>query len=264
MWMDVRQLAATARMLGGLAIVAFVAQPAVGAEIRVFSSGAPAEVEKTLAAAFTQATGHQVIFTVATPADIQARLASGETPDIVVLPAPIVAALTQAGTLRTGRVDLARVGIGVIVREGAPRPDISTVDAVRKMLLAARSIVHPDPAGGGLAGVALARMVAEMGIADAVKPKLTYMFAINGGATLVAKGEAEVGLFNISEVQSAKGVTLVGPLPAAVQSYIVFSAAIHTRSAAPEPAQAFIRALSDPVARERWKAGGLESLAGGG
>jgi molybdate transport system substrate-binding protein len=156
------------------------------------------------------------------------------------------------------------VGIGVIVREGAPLPDISTVDAVRTMLLAARSIVHPDPAGGGLAGVALARMVAEMGIADAVKPKLTYMFAINGGATLVAKGEAEVGLFNISEVLSAKGVTLVGALPAAVQSYIVFAAGIHARSATPEPAQAFIKALSAPAAREQWKAGGLESLAGGG
>jgi molybdate transport system substrate-binding protein len=263
MWIGIRQLAATARVLGGLAILVF-AHPAVGAEIRVFSSGAPAEVERTLAATFTQATGHQVIFTVATPADIQARLKSGETPDIVVLPAPIIATLEKSGTLRPGRVDLARVGIGVIVREGAPPPDISTVDAVRRMLLAARSIVHPDPAGGGLAGVALARMVAEMGIADAVKPKLTYMFAINGGATLVANGEAEVGLFNISEVLSAKGVTLVGALPAAVQSYIVFAAAIHARSASPEPAQALIRALSDLAARDAWKAGGLESLAGGG
>ena len=102
--------------------------------------------------------------------------------------------------------------------------------------------------------------MAQMGIADAVKPKLTYMFAINGGATLVAKGEVEVGLFNISEVQSAKGVTLVGALPPAVQSYIVFAASIHTGSTSPAPAQAFIEALSDPVARELWKAGGLESL----
>jgi molybdate transport system substrate-binding protein len=262
MWMDTRQLAA--RVLCGLAFGAFVAHPAVGAEIRVFSSGAPAEVEKTLAAAFTRATGHQVIFTVATPADIQARLKGGETPDVVILPAPIVGTLEKSGTLRPGRVDLARVGIGVIVREGAPLPDISTVDAVRRMLLAARSIVHSDPAGGGLAGVALARMVAEMGIADAVKPKLTYMFAISGGAKLVANGEVEVGLYNISEVLSAKGVTLVGALPAAVQNYIVFAAAIHARSAAPAPALAFIRALSDPAAREQWKAGGLESLAGGG
>jgi molybdate transport system substrate-binding protein len=237
--------------------------PAAAAEIRVFSSGAPAEVEKSVAATFGRESGHQVTFTVATPADIQAKLKSGETPDIVILPAPIIEALEKAGALRRPRVDLARVGIGIIVREGAPRPDISTVDAVRKVLLDARSIVHPDPAGGGLAGVALARMMAEIGIADAVKPKLTYMFAINGGATLVAKGEVEVGLFNISEVQSAKGVTLVGALPPAVQSYIVFSAAIHTGSTLPEPAQAFIKALADPSAHELWRAGGLESMAGG-
>ena len=250
-----------ARAFGAAMLVA--ASTAMAAEIRVFSSGAPAEVEKAVATKFTQATGHQVTFTVATPADIQGKLKSGETPDIVVLPAPIIDALERAGALRTGRVDLARVGIGVIVRAGAPRPDISTVDAVRKMLLDARSIVHPDPAGGGLAGVALARMMAEMGIADAVKSKLRYMFAINGGATLVANGEVEIGLFNISEVQLAKGVTLIGALPPAVQSYIVFAASIHRASASPEPAQAFIKALSDPAASELWKAGGLESLAGG-
>jgi molybdate transport system substrate-binding protein len=252
------------RLLAISVLVAAIAGPAVAADISVFSSGAPAEVEKAVAATFARDTGHRVVFTVATPAEIQAKLRSGETPDIVVLPAPIIETLEKAGALRPGRVDLARVGIGVIVREGAPRSDISTVDAVRKMLLDARSIVHPDPAGGGLAGVALARMMAQMGIADAVKPKLTYMFAINGGATLVAKGEVEVGLFNISEVLSAKGITLLGPLPSAVQSYIVFSASIHAGSHSSEPAQAFIRALSAPTAREHWKAGGLESMGGGG
>jgi molybdate transport system substrate-binding protein len=246
-----------------LAAGLLVAGAAFAADIRVFSSGAPADVEKVVAAQFTQETGYRVTFTVATPAEIQAKLKNGDTPDIVVLPAPIVDALTKAETLRGGKVDLARVGIGVIVRDGAPRPDISSVEAVRKMLLDARSIVHPDPNGGGLAGVALARMMVEMGIADAVKPKLTYMFAINGGANLVANGQSEIGLFNISEVQSAKGITLVGPLPAAVQSYIVFTAAIHAGSASPEPAQALIRAFADPAAREYWRAGGLESLAGG-
>jgi molybdate transport system substrate-binding protein len=259
-----RRTPAFTRTLGAALLVTIsAAGTAATAEIRVFSSGAPAEVEKAVAATFAQATGHQVQFTVATPADIQAKLKGGETPDIVILPAPIIDALQKAGTLRPGRVDLARVGIGVIVRAGAPRPDISTVDTVRKMLLDARSIVHPDPAGGGLAGVALARMMTEMGIADAIKPKLRYMFAITGGATLVANGEVEVGLFNISEVQSAKGVTLVGALPPVVQSYIVFAASIHSDSTSPEPARAFIKALSDPAARELWKAGGLESLADG-
>src|ERR1700716_910013 len=131
---DASQRRATAgiRVLGAAMLGAVVAaSTAMAAEIRVFSSGAPAEVEKAVAAKFTQETGNQVVFTVATPADIQGRLKSGETPDIVVLPAPIIDALEKAGTLRPGKVDLARVGIGVIVRAGAPRPDISTVDAVR-------------------------------------------------------------------------------------------------------------------------------------
>jgi molybdate transport system substrate-binding protein len=165
--------------------------------------------------------------------------------------------------LRPGsRVDLARVGIGVAVREGAPLPDISNVEAVRKMLLAARSIVHPDPQGGGFTGAHLARMVDKMGITDAVKPKLTLLFAIGGGVAAVANGEAEIGLFNVSEILPVKGVKLVGALPSELQSYINFSGAIHAGSAAPEPAQAFLRSLADPTAREAWSAGGFESLGG--
>ena len=105
--------------------------------------------------------------------------------------------------------------------------------------------------------------MARLGIADAVGPKVTLMQAIAGGVALVGKGEAELGLFNISEVLPVKGVTLVGPLPSELQSYIVFVAAIHAGSTAPAPAAAFIELLSDPAAREHWKAGGLESLRGG-
>jgi molybdate transport system substrate-binding protein len=153
--------------------------------------------------------------------------------------------------------------VGVVVREGAPLPAISTADAVRAMLLDARSIVIPDPAGGGQTGAALARMIAKLGITDAVKPKLTLRQAIAGGVALVATGAAEVGMFNISEVLPVKGVTLVGPLPAELQSYIVFAAAIHRSNTSPAPAQAFIKLLSGPAARDHWKAGGLESVDGG-
>ena len=200
---------------------------------------------------------------MANPATIRQRLSGGETPDIVILPVPIIDALQKTGVLRPDRkVDLARVGVGVVVREGAPRPDISTVDAVRKMLLDARSIVYPDPAGGGQTGPALVRMIAGLGIGDAVKPKLILRQAITGGVELVAKGEVEVGMFNISEVLPVKGVTLVGPLPTELQSYIVFAAAIHAGSRSTAPAQAFIEVMSDPGAREQWKAGGLESVRG--
>jgi molybdate transport system substrate-binding protein len=131
-----------------VALSVCLAGSATAADIRVFSSGAPAEVEKVLAAQFTRESGHRVLFTVANPAIIQQKLAGGEAPpDIVILPAPIIESLAKTGVLRpASRVDLARVGVGVVVREGAPFPDISTADALRATLLAARSIVIPDPA----------------------------------------------------------------------------------------------------------------------
>jgi molybdate transport system substrate-binding protein len=258
------QRKALACLLRAVPLAAAMMGTAVAADITVFSSGAPADVAKVLAARFAERTGHRVAFTVANPATIQQKLASGETPDIVLLPAPTIAALEKAGRLRAGsQVAVARVGVGVVVREGAPIPDISTAGAVSNVLLAARSIVLPDPAGGGQTGAALARMMSQLGIADAVKAKLTLRQAIAGGVALVANGEVEVGLFNISEVLAVKGVTLVGPLPPELQSYLMFAAAIHAGSTSPAPAGAFIAFLSDPGARELWKAGGLESMGGG-
>ena len=142
-------------------------------------------------------------------------------------------------------------------------PDISTVDALRKTLLEARSIVHPDPQGGGFTGAHIARMMVRLGIADAVRPKVTLMFAIGGGVAAVAKGDVEIGLFNISEIVPIVGVTLAGPLPAELQNYLTFAGALHVGSASPEPASAFLRSLSDPTARDAWKAGGFEPLGSG-
>src|SRR6478752_3424451 len=248
-----------------VALSVCLAGSTTAADIRVFSSGAPAEVEKVLAAQFTREGRHRVVFTVANPAIIQQKLSSGEAPpDIVILPAPIIESLVKTGVLRAAsRVDLARVGVGLVVREGAPLPDISTADGVRTALLRARSIVIPDPAGGGQTGAALARMMTQLGIADAVKPKLTLMQAIAGGVELVAKGEVELGIFNISEILPVKGVTLAGALPPALQSYIVFAAAIHADSTSVAAAEDYIKLLSAPAAREYWRAGGLESMVPG-
>src|SRR5262245_44163555 len=217
-----------------LAAALAVARTAGADEIRVLSTGAPAEIVKHLAAKFADESGHRVLVTVANPATILQKLSAGETPDVVVAPVPVVDSLAKSGTLLAGsRVDLARVGVGVVVREGAPRPEISTAEAVRRMLVGARSIVYPDPAGGGQTGAALARMIDGMGLTEIVKPKLTLRQAIAGGVALVANDEAEIGLFNISEVLPVRGVTLVGPLPPELQSYIVFAAAIQARGPPP-------------------------------
>jgi molybdate transport system substrate-binding protein len=237
---------------------------ASSADIKVFSSGAPSEVAKALAPAFSQATGDTVTLTVGPLAEIQAKILAGARPDVVILPAPAIEALVASGKLRAdSRLDLARVAIGVAIRSGAPVPDISSVDAVRNMLLAAKSVAHPDPQGGGFTGAHIARMIERMGIADVVKPKVRLGFAISGGVASIAKGDVEVGLFNISEIVPIEGVTLVGPLPPELQSYITFAGAIAADSEVPDAAKAILQSLQDPRSQQAWGKGGMEALASG-
>jgi molybdate transport system substrate-binding protein len=246
-----------------LAVLAFGTRPSASADVAVFTSAAPAAVEKAIANSFAEATGDRILFTVGTVKEIQDKLSAAGNPDIVVLPTGALDVLDHAAELHPGsRIDLARVGIGIAVREGAPLPDISTADALRKTLLAARSIAHPDPLGGGFAGAQITRMFARLGIEDAIKPKVTLVYAFTGGVTQVANGDAEIGLFNISEILPVKGVALVGPLVPDLQSYITFAAALHVRGPSPAPAMSFLRWLSDPKARDAWRSGGFELLGG--
>ena len=151
-------------------------------------------------------------------------------PDVVVLPREVMIGFEKSGAFRPGSlIDLARVGIGVAVKEGAPLPDISTVDALKQTLLNAKSIAHPDPKGGGFTGAHIDRMFERLGIADAVRPKVKLGYAFTGGVASIAKGDAEIGIFNISEIVPIKGVRLVGPLPAEYQNYLVFAGALHVR-----------------------------------
>jgi molybdate transport system substrate-binding protein len=246
-----------------LAVLALGSSPCASAEIRVFTSAASLPVQQTYAGKFAQATGNRVLLTVGTVREIETRLAGADKPDVVILPAPVMDELEKAGAIRPGtRVDLARVGIGVAIRAGRPAPDISTVDAVRKTLLAARSIAHPDPQGGGIAGAQITRMFERLGIAEAVRPKVALIYAFTGGVERVANGEVEIGLFNISEILPVKGATLVGPLPPQLQSYILFPGAVHAGSNAPAVAAAYLGMLASPNAREDWRKAGFEALAG--
>lgn len=260
------QAASVIRAITVLAIagVANLAGAAAAAEIRVYASGAPAAAVKAIAAEFAKDTGDHFSFTIGQPATIQGDLAAGDKADVVILPARLIAKLKGTGVLRGGAaVDLARVGIGVVVRDGAASPDIADAAAIRKLLLEARSIVYPDSreTGGGSAGRAIARMIERMGLTDSVRPKLTLASAIGGGVALVAAGKAEVGFFNISEILAVKGASLIGPLPSELQTYIVFSAAIPVGNTTPESAAAFIARLADPTSRQAWQKAGLEPIA---
>ena len=244
-------------IIGPLLGLMLLTGEATSADIRVFSGGAPREVLRQLAPEFERATGHRVEFTFQLVTEIQRKLAAGEKADVILLPVPLIATMEKTLPLRTeGRIVLARVGIGVIVRQGTTPPDISTAEAVRKMLLNARAIAWSDPSTP--VGGHLNRAIAQLGIADKVRPKLILKAAIHGGAELVAKGEADFGLYLISEVQMAKGITLVGLLPPPLQSFVVYGTAVPTYNATPDAALAFVKFISDPTRGERWKAAGFE------
>jgi molybdenum ABC transporter molybdate-binding protein len=235
---------------------------AAAAEIRVYSGGAPRVAVKRLAPEFERSSGHKLALTFDGVAPLRQRLAAGEKADVILLPVPMLAAMDEAGALRPGsRIALARSALGVVVREGAALPDVSNPEAVRKALLAARSIAYSDPKLAP-SGVHLQRVFAQMGIADALKPKSTLRTPFDGGVELVAKGEAEIGVYLVSEIQMVQGVRLAGLLPTELQDYAVYAGAVAKDSAVPEPALAFLKFLSDPARREHWTAAGFQPVEG--
>lgn len=231
------------------------------ADLVVMSTGGAAVAQQRFAAQSHSGTAIQ--FIVAMPAALQAKLAAGEEADVIVAPAQAIDALERTGKIVAGtRTPVARVGVGVAVKRGAPHPEISTPEALRAALLSAHSIVHPNPEqAGSVAGKAIAAMLVKLGIAEMVKQKLTYRQAIAGGVEMVAKGEVALGLFNISEILPIDGAALVGPLPRELQSYITFTAAAVTSGKAlPAVSKGYIAGLKLPFARRHWEAAGLEPV----
>ncbi|HEY4403939.1 MAG TPA: substrate-binding domain-containing protein [Xanthobacteraceae bacterium] len=239
-----------------VAVVTAASATSGAAEIRVLSANALNIAERNLGADFTKDTGQQVSFVFGSPGQVEQRLKAGETFDVVIMPAEAAAAHDK--DWRPGsRHPFARVGIGLAVREGT-RLDLASVESTRKALIEARSITVSDSSTGGLSGPNALKVLANLGIADAVKPKLVLSAS---GQELIAKGEVETGLFNVSEIPRAKGVILAGPVPAAVQVYINYDAAIPAATSAVEPALALLKYFTAKSALPRWQGAGLE-LAG--
>lgn len=247
---------ATAALALGLSLV-----PAFAEDIHLLCGGAPQRVIRALTAEFERQTGHRLVTTFALVTVIQQKLAAGEKADLVLLPVPLIAAVEKTTPMRAeGRRVLARVGISVIVADGAARPDISTPDTVRKLLLDVKKIAIGQPSTPS--GIHFKQMIAKLGIADIVQPKIIVKAAIEGGGDLVAKGEADVGLYLLSEVQSVKGVAVAGLLPQDLQSFVVYGSAIPVNSAAPDVALRFLKFISDPARQSQWEAAGFEMTGG--
>lgn len=237
------------------------AQAAPAAEIRVLSVGAPQHAENALAADYAKESGDSVVFTIGSPAIVLDKLKAGETSDVLVMSEAAMDAFEKTGGLRAGtRMTLARTGIGVAWRDGAPSPDLSSADLFKKLMREARSIVYGDPAIPNQSGAVAAAILTSAGILDAVQAKVRHE-GLGPGLELIAKGEAETGLFNVSEILPAKGVKLAGPVPPPLQRYTNYDAAVMEKAADPAHASSFIKFMTSAAARERWRVAGLERQA---
>jgi molybdate transport system substrate-binding protein len=225
--------------------------------MKILSALAVKEVVEPVGKAFTQETGQPFDSFFGPVGALQAKIAAGETADLAILIPSALEKLQNGGTL-AGRWDLVQVGIGVAIKEGAPRPDLSTPEAFKQMLLKARSIALTDPAVGGTAGIYLAGLLERMGIADAIRPKVQWQKNGFFTAQAVANGDAQIGMTQMSEIVAVKGALIAGPLPAPLQTVTTYCAAVFTASKAQDKARAFIERLINPGLHAQWKAAGFE------
>lgn len=244
-------------------LLVFLATAASAEEIKVMTSGAFTAAYLEVIPIFERQTGHKVTtaFGASTgnaPDSIPARLQRGEATDIIILSAPALEALTKEGKVIAGsRVDLARSSIGVAVKAGAPRPDISTVEALKRTLLAAKSIAYSASVSGTYLST---EMFQTLGIADQVLPKSKRIESERVG-TVVARGDAELGFQQVSELLPIPGIDFVGTLPAEVQRVTVFSAGLATGARATDAARALMAFLASAATTPAKEKSGLEPIA---
>ena len=246
-----------------LSLTLFVqAGAADAAEITVALAVATVPIVDDLKSAFEQSTGHTLVLAPGTAGAVVERIRGGEAADVVLVTQPQITALITEGKIAPDTsTAIATSGVGVMVRAGAPKPDISSADALRRTLLAASSIAYADPAGGGASGIHFAAVLQRLGIAADIAPK-AKLVPVGGSPTaiaeVVARGEAEIGIAITSVIVGVPGVDLVGPLPGDLQSTTVYTAGIGSSAAQPEAARALIDFLAGPAAEEVIRSKGME------
>jgi len=250
------------RMVATIGLVIAFAAPARSnaAEIKVLTSRAMNHVLTELGGTFERTSGHKVTLVLAPPTEIQKRVENGEIVDVVMSGATVNNLVKQGKIASDDRVLLARVGIGVAVRTGAPRPDISSPEALKRALLAAKSIVYTDPAIGGASGIHFEKVLDRLGIAKEIQAKSIKnpLAATKPSAEFVARGEAELGIQLISEIVSVPGATLLGPLPGDLQAMSDILAGILKTAPQPDATRALLKFLTSPAATPAIKAAGME------
>jgi molybdate transport system substrate-binding protein len=244
-----------------LALAAIVLAAGTGlaeaADLKVFSTTAFTELWTVLKPKF-EAGGYRLDLVLQPSGVIGKRIVDGESGDVIVSTSASVAGLDKSGKIAPGTTRLlASSGMGVAVAKGAPKPDISTPEAFRNALLAARSVAYSDPAGGGASGAVFAKMLKDLGIADAVNAKAKLGRGIPN-AEFVVKGESDIAIQQIPELMMTSGIDIVGPFPPALQSLTEFAAAVLATSANPAAAKALVEFLDSPETLALLKSRGFD------
>jgi len=234
---------------------AAIAERAHAADIKVVGSPGFREAYTELLPGFEKATGNKVTTDWGGVTEVAMRVAGGETADIVILPVAQIDDLIARGKLVAGtRVVVAKSGVGIAIKSGAPKPDIHSGDGVRKALLAAKSIAYST----GPSGAHMADLIKKWGIADQLKGKIVISPADTTVGVVVARGGAEIGFQQVSELVHVRGIDYLGPLPPDIQETTVFAAALHKDARSPDAARALIKFLSAPEAAPVIKKTGMD------
>jgi molybdate transport system substrate-binding protein len=252
-------------LLLGLATALLLTGSASAAEVRVMISGGLTAAFKALVPEFERATGNKVLVAYGpsmgtTVNAIPVRLERGEPADVLIMVGYALDDLAKTGkVIPDSRVELVKSNIGVAVKAGAPKPDISSSETLKRALVAAKTVAYSDSASGVYVST---EMFKKLGIEDEMKDKARKIPATPVGE-IVAKGEAEIGFQQISELQPVQGIDIVGPLPADLQKVTIFSAGIATVSKEPEAGKALIKFLISKDASAEITKSGLEPISPG-
>ena len=247
------------RAIAAAAALIVTTGAAHAAEIDAMITTAMKAAVDELAAPFERANGHVLRSTYGPSGGLARRLNAGEAADLIVVGSKALDELIKQGKVVGGRTDVARTGIGIAVRKGAAKPDVSSPEALKRALLAAKSIAHTAPAGGGVTAAHVMGVFEKLGIAAEVTPKVKLAAGGPNGrvSVLVSSGEAEIGLQQVSELMSNPEVEVIGMLPGELQQMTTYSAGTTASARQMEAAKAFIRRLAAPEAVTIYKTKGL-------
>lgn len=247
------------RLAAGFAAIILAAQTASAAEIKVFSTVGVKSVMEELVPKFEKASGHKLAITWSTAALLAKRVQAGEQADALILIKGNIETLLNAGKVmpRTDTIFTKSI-FAVGVKAGAPKPDISTPEAFKKSLLAAKAVSYTDPATGGASGVYTAKQIEKMGVTEQMKGKTKHPPSGGFSGSLLTNGEADIAINSKPELLSVPGVEVVGPLPGDMAFTVIYDAGVQTGAAQPDAAKALVKYLMSPEAQAVFKAKGFD------